>query len=166
MRLSNDITGLLDRLDCFIELLLSDADLADDHQDLAVTLVLVAHYLFVHFVRFLKQGQSVFVVTCLHVAISEQSQNVGMVLLSGFNLCEEGTVQLEGGCQVIESLLEVRGAKVSLTELGVGCHQEEEVFAMHVDKQLAEGQLLDSDLDCALGVLARCVLVKLSIALN
>lgn len=89
-----------------------------------------------------------------------------MVLFSCLYLSEQRAIQLEGRGQVIEGLLEVARSQVGFPELSIGRHQQEEVLAVNVDQEFAEGQLLHSNLDCALGVLGRCILIKLIIALH
>lgn len=78
-----------------------------------------------------------------------------MILLRRLHLSQQAPVQFQRSGQVIESLLEVAGPQVSLPKLSVGCHEHEEVFSVHVDEQLAQGQLLDSGLNRTLHVLLR-----------
>lgn len=50
MRLNNNVESLLDRVDSFVVLLLAHAYLTDNHEDLSVTLISLAHNLLIHFV--------------------------------------------------------------------------------------------------------------------
>lgn len=49
--------------------------------------------------------------------------------------------------------------KVRLPEVGVGLDQNEKIAFVDVDEHFAEGELLDADLDRALGVLGLCELI-------
>ena len=92
MRFDNNLQSLLNRENSLFVLLLTNANLANHHQDLSIAFIALTHDLLVHLVGFLKETQSIFVVACLHVAIPQQSQYVRVVLLSGFNLCEQAAI--------------------------------------------------------------------------
>jgi len=55
---------------------------------------------------------------------------------------------------VVKRLLEVAILKIGFAQLCVRSNQDEQILLVDVDKQLAKGQLLDSHLDHAVGVLA------------
>jgi len=131
---SDDVEGLLYARNSFFKLALACADLPDHHEDLAVAFVLFAHDLFVHLVGLLQERKSVFVVASLHIAVSKQSQNVGVILLRSFNLREEGTVKLQCSGQMIKSLLKVGSSQVRLAQLCIRCHKHEEILSMYVHK--------------------------------
>lgn len=107
MSVRNNLDGLLDGLDGAVELALAHADLADNHENLAVAFVSLPHDLLVHFVRLFEQTQRIFKVASLHVASSQQGQDVGVVLLGGFDLRKETAVKLQGGRQVVKCLFKV-----------------------------------------------------------
>lgn len=121
----DDLQCLLDTLDCSVELLLAHADLPNNHQNLPIALIFLTHYLLVHFVGLLQQGQCILVVASLHVAVTKHGQYVRVILFRGFNLCEQTTVQLQRCCQVVQRLFEVACSQVCLSQLAIGSHQKE-----------------------------------------
>lgn len=88
-----------------------------------------------------------------------------MVLLRLIMLLEEGAVELERRRQVVEGLLIVLVVQIRLSELGVGSHEDEQVLAMDVDKNLADSELLHADLDLAIEVLREEEFVELLVFL-
>ena len=160
---------------------LPQVHLADDLQDLAIRWVVVSEDLLVHFQRLLQQRQRILEVSRLHIAtnrqknrpsastktcvtsfehlLSEQGQDVRVVLLGDFNLGKQVAIQFQGRCKVIKRLLEVSVLEVGLAQLGVRCDQNEKILLVDVHQQFAEGQLLDAHLDHAVGVLGHRKLI-------
>ena len=57
-------------------------------------------------------------------------------------------------------MFKVAVLEVGLTELRVRRHQDKQVFLVDIDKELAEGQLLNTYLDSPIGVLAQSKLIQ------
>ena len=60
---------------------------------------------------------------------------------------------------MIKRLLEVSILQVGLAQLRIGRDQDKEILLVDVHQQLAEGELLDANLDNAVGVLRHCKFV-------
>ena len=67
---------------------------------------------------------------------------------------------------MIQGLLKVSVLEVCLTELCVGCDQNEEVLLVNVDEKFTECKLLHSNLDNACGILGHGELVERLISLH
>lgn len=141
-------------------------NLSLNHEYLAVRRVLLAQNLLIHLMRFLKKRQGVLEVASLHVAVAQQGQNVRVILLRHLDFGEELAVQFQSRGQVVQSLLEVLVFEIGFAELGVCCHQDEQVFFVDVDEELAEGELLDADLDHFGGVFRDRVLIEGLVSLD
>lgn len=60
---------------------------------------------------------------------------------------------------MIKRLLEVSILKVGLAQLRIGRDQDKEILLVDVNQQLAEGKLLNANLDNAVGILRHCKFV-------
>ena len=58
-----------------------------------------------------------------------------MVLLSDLDLREETSIQLQSRREMIESLFEVTILKVCLTQFGISCYKNEEVFLVDIHEE-------------------------------
>ena len=67
---------------------------------------------------------------------------------------------------MVQSLLVVFVIKVGLAELGICSDENEEVLAVDVDEDLANGQLLDANLDLAIKILTHAHFIQLLVLLN
>lgn len=89
-----------------------------------------------------------------------------MILLSHLDFREKVSIELQCGGQMVEGLLEVSIFQVCFTQLGVGSHQDEQIFLVDVYQQLAKRELLDSDLDDALGILRHREFIECLVSLD
>ena len=72
-----------------------------------------------------------------------------VILLCNLNLREETAVQLQSSGQMVKSLFKVTILQVCLTQFGVGCYKNKEVFLVNVDQEFAECKLLNANLNDA-----------------
>ena len=128
--------------------------------------MIAAQHLDVHFQALLEQAQRVLVIARLHVALSEQRQDLRMVTLRLLVLLEKGAVELQSSCQVVQGLLVVLVIEIRLAELRVRLHEDEEFLAVDVNQYLANRQLFNSYLYLSIKVLAHEKLVQLLVLLN
>lgn len=89
-----------------------------------------------------------------------------MILLGHLDLREEISVELKRRGQVVQRLFKVTILEVSLSQLCVGSHQDEQILLMDVHEQFAKGELLDPDLNHALSVLRHREFVQSLISLQ
>lgn len=115
-----------------------------DLEDLTVARIVCTLQLFVHLQRFLEQTDCVPVVACLHVALAQLVQNVGVVVSRLSHALEQLAIDLECVSQVLERLLVPFEGQVGLTELRVGDHKQEDALVVDVDEDFAEREAVDS----------------------
>ena len=92
-------------LESLLEVLLLGMHIADHRKDLGVAEVVSAEHFDVHLERLFEQTEGIFEVASLHVALAEQGEDLGVELLGLLVVLEERAVELEGGGQVVQSLL-------------------------------------------------------------
>ena len=152
--------------DSFLELFLFGIYVGDNCEYGSIAHVISTEDLHVHLQALLEKAQRVFVISCLHIAFPQERQNLGVILFSLFMLLEQGAIELQGSCQMIQCLFIVFIIKVSLTELGIRSDEDEEVLAVNVYEDLANGQLLNPNLDLSIKVLTHEEFIKLLILFN
>ena len=106
--------------------------------------MIAAQYLNIHFQALLEQAQCVLVIARLHVTLSKKRQDLRMVTLRLLMLLEQGAIEFQGRCQVVECLLVVLVVEISLAELCVRLHEDEEFLAVDVNQYLTNRQLFNS----------------------
>lgn len=67
---------------------------------------------------------------------------------------------------MVQGLFKIAGSEVRLPEFWIRGNKQEKVFAVDVYKQLAEGKLLDTDLDRSLRILLLRVFIQGVISFN
>lgn len=102
----------------------------------------------------------------LSYLLSKQGEDVRVILLGHLDLREEISVELKRRGQVVQRLFKVTILEVSLSQLCVGSHQDEQILLMDVHEQFAKGELLDPDLNHALSVLRHREFVQSLISLH